>query len=159
MKKFSKGEWGFSNLELLIIAVIVCILAALVATTYSGVQQKSRDTERKNDITKLQEQVEAYQAESGKYPTLDQLNSSNFRSANLKDLTTANLQDPKWTSFNNACTKAGQVQAENSTSPDFGCYGYAASPANCDNVSIDCTSYTLTANLEAGGTYVKKSFQ
>lgn len=148
---------GFSNIELLIIAVIVVILAGLVVITFSGVRQKSRDTNRKDAITTIQEQVESFQAQTGNYPSFSQLNSSAFRSADLKNLSESDLKDPKWSPTSSSCTKAGAPQLQPTVAPGFGCYGYAVSPADCDNVAIACASYTLTANLEAGGTYVKKS--
>lgn len=148
---------GFSNLELMIIAVIVVILAGLVVVTFSGVRQKSRDTNRKDAITTIQEQVESFQAQTGNYPSFAQLNSATFRNANLKNLSDSDLKDPKWSPTNLGCTKAGGPQLQATTAPSFGCYGYAVSPADCDNAAIGCASYTLTANLEAGGTYVKKS--
>jgi type II secretory pathway pseudopilin PulG len=121
-------------------------LAALVVTTYNGIQQKARDTERKTDVNAIHGQVEAYQAQNGKYPTLANVNDATFRSANMKGLDPAALQDPK----GNAQTLVA--------SPSATAYAYAVSPANCDNgANGDCTSYTLTATLEAGGTYVKQS--
>ena len=138
---------GFTIVELLIVIVIIGILAALVITTYSGIQQKARDTERKTDINTLQSHAEAYFAESGNYPTLANFNDSAFRSANMKGLDPAALADPK---------NAGSQQLCAATTSS--CYGYAPAPAGCDNgAGGDCTSYTLTATLETGGTYTKQS--
>jgi prepilin-type N-terminal cleavage/methylation domain-containing protein len=145
MISFKKNNRGFTIVELLIVIVVIGILAALVVTTYNGIQQKARDTERKTDINALHGQIEAYQAQNGKYPTLGNMNDSAFRSANLKGLDPAALQDPKGTS---------QALCGTST-PD--CYIYDVTPAGCDNSTTDCTTYTLTATLEAGGTYVKQS--
>jgi prepilin-type N-terminal cleavage/methylation domain-containing protein len=142
-KKFNRG---FTIVELLIVIVVIGILATLVVTTYSGIQQKTRDTARKTDINALHGQIEAYQAQNGKYPTLANINDSDFRTANLKGLDPAALQDPQGT----ATTLAGAPAAD--------VYSYVATPANCDNDPAgvgDCTGYTLTATLEGGGTYTK----
>lgn len=137
---------GFTIVELLIVIVVIGILAALVVTTYNGIQQKARDTERKTDVNALHGQIEAYQAQNGKYPTLANLNDSTFRTSNLKGLDSAALQDPKGT----AQTLVASPQAD--------AYSYAATPSGCDNsTNGDCTGYTLTATLEAGGTYSKQS--
>jgi prepilin-type N-terminal cleavage/methylation domain-containing protein len=142
----NKASKGFTIVELLIVIVVIGILAALVVTTYNGIQQKARDTERKTDVNALHGQIEAYQAQNGKYPTLANVNDSAFRSANLKGLDPAALQDPKGTSQ----ALVGTVGADN--------YAYVVTPSGCDNAANgDCTGYTLTATLEAGGTYVKQS--
>ncbi|MEK7095899.1 MAG: type II secretion system protein [Patescibacteria group bacterium] len=137
---------GFTIVELLIVIVVIGILAGLVVVTYNGIQQKARDTERKTDINALHGQLEAYQAQNGNYPTLTNFNDSTFRSTNMKGLDAAALQDPK-----------GSAQTLVAT-PAANDYAYAEAPANCDNgAGGDCTSYTLTATLEGGGTYVKQS--
>lgn len=137
---------GFTIVELLIVIVVIGILAALVIVTYNGIQQKARDTERKTDINALHGQLEAYQAQNGKYPTLANVNDSVWRATNMKGLDAAALQDPKG---------AAQTLV---AAPVANAYAYAVSPATCDNgAGGDCTSYTLTATLEGGGTYVKQS--
>jgi len=141
-----KASSGFTIVELLIVIVVIGILAALVVTTYNGIQQKARDTERKTDINALHGQIEAYQAQNGKYPTLGNMNDATFRQNNLKGLDSAALQDPKGTS----AALCGTSTAD--------CYIYATTPSGCDNATNgDCTGYTLTATLEAGGTYQKQS--
>lgn len=140
---------GFTIVELLIVIVVIGILAGLVVVTYNGIQQKARDTERKTDINALHGQLEAYQAQNGKYPFLaspDGINDPAFRSTNMKGLDSAALADPK--------NAASQVLV---AAPVTNNYAYAVAPAACDNVATDCTSYTLTATLEGGGTYVKQS--
>jgi type II secretion system protein G len=148
MISLKKKTSGFTIVELLIVIVVIGILAALVVTTYNGIQQKARDTERKTDINALHGQIEAYQAQNGKYPTLANMNDSAFRQANLKGLDPAALQDPKGT--------AQTLVA----APGADAYAYAVTGNGgvaCDNTTTDCTGYTLTATLEAGGTYVKQS--
>ncbi|OVE78799.1 hypothetical protein BVY00_01935, partial [bacterium G20] len=137
---------GFTIVELLIVIVVIGILAVLVALTYNGIKQKERDTERKDDVKTLHGRLEAYQAQNGKYPTLANVNDATWRSTNMKGLDIAALQDPKGPT------------AKLVASPAPNAYAYAVSPANCDNGAAgDCTSYTLTATLEGGGTYVKQS--
>ena len=152
-----KSGLGFSTLELLIIAVIVCLLAGVIITKFSAVRQSTRDEQRKTDITLLQDAVETYQAENGRFPTVAQLNSDSFRKINMKDLAAGALQDPKWSAKNKSCVKNGEVQVVDSANPPNGCYGYSALPPDCNATDVQCTDYVLIANLEAGSTYVKKS--
>lgn len=134
---------GFTIVELLIVIVVIGILATLVITTYTGIQQKARDTKRKTDVNAIQGHLESYYTESGKYPTLANVNDATFRAANMKGLDANALKDPKGTS---------QALCGTTTSS---CYGYVVTPTDCDNSTTDCTGYTLTATLEAGGTYSK----
>src|SRR3982751_7135212 len=90
-----KQQQGFTIVELLIVIVVIGILAALVITTFTGIQQKARNTERTTDIKALHGQVEAYYAQNGKYPTLANLNDSTWRTANMKGLDKEALKDPK----------------------------------------------------------------
>ena len=137
---------GFTIVELLIVIVVIGILAALVIVTYNGIQQKARDTERKTDINAVASHLEAYNAQEGRYTTLADLNSATFRAANMKGLDPAALQDPKGTAQTMVDAPAANV------------YSYVVTPATCDNgAGGDCLQYTLTATLEAGGTYVKQS--
>lgn len=141
-----RNNRGFTIVELLIVIVVIGILAGLVIVTYNGIQQKARDTERKTDINALASHAEAYNAQAGNYPTLANFNDATFRTTNMKGLPAEALKDPKG---------AAQTLCAAATAT---CYGYVPAPTGCDNgTNGDCASYTLTANLEAGGTYSKQS--
>lgn len=154
MISLKRKESGFTIVELLIVIVVIGILAALVITTFSGIQRKARDSERQTDINAVHGQVEAYYAQNGKYPTLANLQDNsaagNWVSTNLKGLDASALKDPN----------IGGQTTYPASAPTATMYGYAATPANCDNTTgNECTAYTLTANLENGtnATYSKKS--
>ena len=153
MTSLNNKQRGFTIVELLIVIVVIGILAALVITTFNGIQQKGRDTERQTDIKALHGQLEAYYAQNGYYPTLANLNdraAGGFVASNLKGLDAGAFEDPN-------ATSADLVAAPASRS-----YAYAVTPNGCDNTSgNECTSYTLTATLEGtidgSGTYSKTS--
>jgi prepilin-type N-terminal cleavage/methylation domain-containing protein len=149
IKKTEKNyPTGFTIVELLIVIVVIGILAALVITTFTGIQQRARNTERQTDIKAIHGQVEAYYAQHGRYPTLANLNDTGFRNQNMRGLDAEALRDPKGSS-----TTIASVQAAN-------VYSYAVLAEDdsvCDNVSADCAKYTLSATLEGGGTYQKSN--
>lgn len=150
-----KGAEGFSVVELLIVIVVIGILSALVVITYSGIQAKSRDTERKSDISELSSRLEAYFAQNAKYPTLTNMNDND--TSNPKSFVSQNMKSLSREVFKDPSSKSGKPYDLVST-PANNTYAYAVTPANCDNGDNgDCTAYTLTATLEGGGTYVKNS--
>ena len=65
MVSLKQRQSGFTIVELLIVIVIIGILATLVIVTFSGVQQKARDSERKTDINAIAGQLEAGYANKG----------------------------------------------------------------------------------------------
>ena len=147
---------GFTIVELLIVIVVIGILATLVIVTFTGIQQKARDSKRKTDINALDSHVEAFYASYGFYPTLADLQTSSFLSTYLKGFDPSALTDPK----------GGAVAASSAANH----YGYAATGTSCSNTTATtisgtpatpqdngCDGFTATATLEAGGTYQKQS--
>ncbi len=155
MFSLKRKTTGFTIVELLIVIVVIGILAGLVITTFVGVQQKARDSERKTDINGIHAQIEAYYAQNSKYPSFSQMNdeaaTTGFRAVSMKGLDGAAYQDPKAT--------AGATANDFIAAPAANGYAYVVTPAGCDNAAggVDCSAYTLTATLEGGGTYAKSS--
>ncbi|MCA9325108.1 prepilin-type N-terminal cleavage/methylation domain-containing protein [Candidatus Saccharibacteria bacterium] len=146
MISLKKRQSGFTIVELLIVIIVIGILATLVIVTFTGIQQKARDNQRQTDVAAVASHVEAFNAQNGYYPSLADLQSSAFLSASLKGLDPDALIDPKGTAL------AGTTSAT--------AYGYETT--GCTNTTAtsatnQCTGFTLTATLEAGGTVVKKS--
>lgn len=146
-----RTQQGFTIVELLIVIVVIGILAALVITTYNGIQQKGRNTERTTDLKAVQGQLEAYYATNGRYPTSTNLGSTSdtnlaFIKDNMKGLDKEALRDPK------GATGDFSLAA----SPTANKYSYAPSGdtagSTCDNATGgDCTKYVLTAKPEGSG--------
>jgi len=145
----AKKNQGFTIVELLIVIVVIGILAALVIVTFTGIQQKGRNTERKTDVNALNSHVEAYYAQTGNYPTLANVNDGTWRSTNMKGLDPEAMRDPKAPATTTTLTSGGSSATQ---------YSYTPAPANCDNTTTMCDSYTLESSLE-GSTdkYTKKS--
>ena len=142
-------QQGFTIVELLIVIVVIGILAALVITTFTGIQQKARDTERTTDIKALHGQVEAFYAQKGFYPSLTDMNGSAWRTTNMKGLDAEALKDPK-----------GSAQTL-VASPAANSYAYAVTNAagtSCEADDTTCAKYTLTSTNEGTpATFVKTS--
>lgn len=164
MVSLKKNQSGFTIVELLIVIVIIGILAGLVISTFVGVQQKARNSERQTDINTISGQLEAYYAKNSGYPTRDDLNDfTNFHQANEIRLGDDNkaLADPS----------APTVKVLADAAADK-VYSYVPTPAGCISPTVDdgtsnttagtfCSGYTLTATYEDNkathDTYVKKS--
>ncbi|HSX06415.1 MAG TPA: type II secretion system protein [Candidatus Saccharimonadia bacterium] len=138
---------GFTIVELLIVIVVIAILATLVIVTFTGIQQKARDSQRQTDVNALDSHLEAYYAENGKYPTLTNLTTASWVTANMKGLDPAALVSPKGATIVGTASSSSQEA-----------YGYVATPTGCDDASNgDCTGFTLTAQLEGSSTLYSKS--
>jgi type II secretory pathway pseudopilin PulG len=115
-------------------------------------QASARDTERTVDLRSLQSQLEAYYANQGVYPSNSNLGSNSstnltFIAANMVGMDKEALRDPKAPAGDYSLAVSGAGVANK--------YTYSATPANCDNVTNDCTSYTLIALPESGGSPIK----
>ncbi len=145
-----KRQQGFTIVELLIVIVVIGILATLVIVTFTGIQQKARNTKRQTDINAINSHVEAFYASNGYYPTLAHMNDATWRGSNVKGLDPAALKDPKGSAQTLVAAAAANSYAY-AVTDDSG------SAANCVADETVCAKFTLTATLEGGGTYVKQS--
>ena len=147
-KTLLDDQSGFKLFELILIFAIIGILLAVIISSYSGVQAKNRNNDRQKNITLLQKNLELYFAYSGNYPTLAEINNSNWLSNNMKYLDQNILRDPKSTS-----NKLVNIPTKNK-------YSYnvtSINGTNCDNTSVKCTKYILTTEYEGGGKFTASS--
>lgn len=150
--KKKNDQRGFTIVELLIVIVVIGILAALVVTTYGGIQAKGRDSQRQSDLSALQTQIEAFYATNNYYPALADINDTTWRSTNMKSLDAAALADP-----GNPGTST--LSGSDASSSNQKVYGYVtknAAGTACTTGSTDCVSYTSTAYLETSKTVLSK---
>lgn len=59
---------GFTIVELIVVIVVIAILAAITIVAYNGVQNRAKDAALSDEIQKLQDAVEQYNAINGTYP-------------------------------------------------------------------------------------------
>jgi Tfp pilus assembly protein PilE len=113
--------------------VLLGVLSSWLVPSYSGLQEKSHDTERKNDINSVFQKLEEHYNEYGEYPTVNELvlNSEEI----LPGIDPEVLVDPN----------GKRIQQ--------GDYKY--SPSGC--TAIGCAGYELSAMLEDSTQYTKSS--
>lgn len=118
---------GFTLLELLVVIGIIGILIAMSSMGYVNYSQKSRDSRRRIDIQQLRSALELYRSNTseGVYPT-----TSEYGSGTSSVLVTAGL-----------------LQAI-PVDPQGNAYVYTPLPANCNNTSTFCISYTIRTTFE-----------
>jgi prepilin-type N-terminal cleavage/methylation domain-containing protein len=68
MSKKTVSLRGFTIVELLIVIVVIAVLATLPVAAYSGMQQRTRDTRRVNDMEAIVKGLEMYKTLNGSYP-------------------------------------------------------------------------------------------
>src|SRR3989344_2766478 len=68
----NRRSWrlGFTLIELLVVIAIIGILIAAATVSYTKAQQKARDNRRKSDLKSVQQALELYFQQNGKYPSL-----------------------------------------------------------------------------------------
>ena len=147
MVSLHRKQSGFTIVELLIVIIVIGILATLVLVTFTGVQQKARNTQRQTDIKAVASHLETYNANNAMYPTTANMNDASnptWVSQNLKGLDRESTRDPS--DKNNVYTFAASSTSQQ--------YGYAPTKEDgtaCDNTAgNECTKFTLTYTLEGG---------
>lgn len=136
---------GFTLVELLIVIVVIAILASISVVAYNGIQERARDTVRKNDIANITKALEIYYIKNGQYP-----NARGSTSINSSWSTTA---DDSWQNLVAALQPyAGAIGKDPISEPgkSLGSYNYAyfVNGAYCDAAPYQM--YILVYKLESG---------
>lgn len=138
LKRNSQG--GFTVLELMVVTLFIVVLGWFVFTKVADIQQKSRNNHRERDIKALNDKINEYYIQNGRYPTLANMNDASWRARNIKELDAGALKDPK--------DKSNGLL---SAAPTANQYAYIVTPAGCTNAennTNDCTGYKLVATYE-----------
>lgn len=112
-------------------------------TDTGGSPNNATDTKRTTDLKSLMSQLEAYYATNGYYPSLTDLNTASWRTANLKGMDAKSFCDPS----------TSAISCQLADSPKKGAYSYEAYDSDyqpCTAAGQQCKSYILTAMLSNG---------
>lgn len=147
---------GFTIVELLIVIVVIGILATLVIVTFSGIQQKARNSQRETDVNALTSHIEAYYAQTGNYPTYAQVHDGTWRSTNMKGLDPEALKDPKGNDLAHASTGAVAGTYGYNYYPSHSTDGTECTSADVNTDDTQCDTFVLTAAQEGTTTLLSK---
>lgn len=64
------GNRGFTLMEIMLVVIIIGILAALVATNFTGMSEDARVARAKSDIQQLRMQLGLFEQRYGHYPNM-----------------------------------------------------------------------------------------
>jgi len=59
---------GFTIIELLVVMAIIGMLASIILVVFSGIQAKSRDTRRMQDVRELKKALSLYYVNTNRFP-------------------------------------------------------------------------------------------
>lgn len=124
---------SFTFIEIVVVTTIISLLATGSFLSYKLIINSSLDARRKSDIEQIRIALESYRNNNSSYPT--------------------NLTKLKKDSFNRVYLIEIPVDPKNKTP-----YDYKAIPQNCNESTIFCTSYTITALLSNQKKYIGNPF-
>jgi len=143
VKNLLKKEKGFTLIEIVLVLAIAGLLLVIVFLAVSGAQKSRRDTQRKNDLSRIAAQLESYASNTnGCYPAMaapcTTVSWNAFSTSTY--ITGANLNDPT--------TGAGYAYVAWTPTPTTGQVSYQTGFA-CDGTVIG-RGYRVNMGLEQG---------
>lgn len=74
---------GFTIVELLVVIVVIAILAAVSVVAYTGIQERARFSVMQSDLRTINNAIQLYYADNGKYPVASSSASANVTGRTL----------------------------------------------------------------------------
>jgi len=68
LRFFLKASKGFTFVEVMVVVAIIGILTTIIVSSYLSAKQRSRDGQRKSDLSLVQAAIEQYKADYNAYP-------------------------------------------------------------------------------------------
>lgn len=160
MKRIQKQRksHGFTIVELLVVIVVIAILAGLVITSYMGIQQRARDSERQTDMRELATALELFRSDNNFYPkwsgTMNQRDYAiSALSGYIQDpsiFIAPGSTDPDYSIVSNSSSSNPQVVIDNLTPNQY--YYYPVNDLSNPSLDLnDPRSYSLCPWSADGG--------
>lgn len=141
MSNLLKKEKGFTLIEIVLVLAIAGLLMVIVFLAVSGAQKSRRDTQRKNDLSRVAAQMENYASNTnGNYPA----SQGAFNTAMTGAYALSNGNDPL---TGNPYTYANLVAPTGTTSAGF---SYTLG-VDCNGTTSGNRVYAIKVGLEQGG--------
>ncbi|HEY4964576.1 MAG TPA: hypothetical protein VIH90_07855 [Candidatus Saccharimonadales bacterium] len=134
-----------NTIEVFIIIAAIAIIGLFIGLGYNYLHSRSQDNTRKQDLSYIAGLTNSFYSFNHFYPTLDQINSTAFSAFYPNGIDRQKFKDPSG-------TKDVLVAV-----PSTEAYAYQVSPAGCNNTTVMCTSYSLTAIMSNGKNYAVTS--
>ena len=131
---------GFTIVELLIVIVVIAILAAISIVAYNGIQQRSRDSIRKQDLASLAKAISLYNIDKGNY-------IESAGGCGLSSSGTGWVSSPNYTRAIVDCLQDDKYIQQNVVDPS-GCANNASKPS----CAAPTTSAYMKINCVSGST-------
>jgi prepilin-type N-terminal cleavage/methylation domain-containing protein len=140
-----KKEKGFTLIEIVLVLAIAGLLLVIVFLAVSGAQKSRRDTQRKNDLSRVAAQVESYASNhAGDYPA----NGAAFNTQLTGTYALSNGKDPLTAAV---YTYTGIVTPSGTTSAGILYTLGAAGVTACDGTAMTgARTFKLEMGLEQG---------
>jgi general secretion pathway protein G len=74
----NKKSFGFTMIELLVVATIIIVLSAIGLVSYRTANIKARDGKRKGDLEQVRSALELYRSDEGTYPAHSPASNANY---------------------------------------------------------------------------------
>ena len=145
MSNLLKKEKGFTLIEIVLVLAIAGLLLVIVFLAVSGAQKSRRDSQRKNDVSRIAAQLESYASNAnGVYPTNPQFGAGAAVAGNFWGtyIATGNYKSPLSGNIyaNSVAWPAGVATTDTV---------YYRSGTACDGTAIG-RGYSVEIGLEQG---------
>ena len=123
---WQSNEKGFTIVELIVVIVIIGILASVTIVAYSGIQAKTKDSRRQNDMQNIINELEIYKTQNLIYPNPSSNGPGGWESSSIDP--TQFLKSLK----NSGIMSTIPVDPVNSSSMEYRYFRYSAGSYSCD---------------------------
>ncbi len=147
-----KGEKGFTIIEVVLVLAIAGLIFLMVFIALPALQRNQRDTQRKNDLSRVQSAINSYQANNrGNVPALGTASVAASFISSYMTVGGDTFSDPSGTAYSFAAGTVGTLPTGNSNV----IYFFANAKCNGENTvaGTGASKVAISMKLEGGGVY------